>query len=44
MKQGWVISEFEKCLKKITYTNKIQKKDFNLHNSPIHKLVNLNLS
>jgi type I restriction enzyme S subunit len=28
MKQGWEIVEFEKCLDKVTYTNKIQKKDF----------------
>jgi len=26
--KGWEISEFEKCLEKVTYTNKIQKKDF----------------
>lgn len=25
---GWGITKFEKCLEKITYTNKIQKKDF----------------
>lgn len=28
MKQGWEIAEFEKCLEKVTYTNKIQRKDF----------------
>ena len=28
MKQGWEIEEFEKCLEKVTYTNKIQRKDF----------------
>ncbi len=28
MKQGWEIAEFEKCLVKVTYTNKIQRKDF----------------
>lgn len=28
MKQGWEISEFEKSLEKVTYTNKIQRKDF----------------
>ena len=26
--QGWEIAEFEKCLEKVTYTNKIQRKDF----------------
>ena len=26
--KGWEISEFEKCLEKVTYTNKIQRKDF----------------
>ena len=28
MKQDWEIAEFEKCLEKVTYTNKIQRKDF----------------
>jgi len=28
MKQNWEISELEKCLEKVTYTNKIQRKDF----------------
>lgn len=28
MKEGWETSEFEKCLEKVTYTNKIQRKDF----------------
>jgi type I restriction enzyme S subunit len=28
MKQGWEIAEFENCLEKVTYTNKIQRKDF----------------
>ena len=28
MKQGWEIAEFENCLDKVTYTNKIQRKDF----------------
>lgn len=28
MKQGWEIKEFEDCLEKIVYTNKIQRKDF----------------
>jgi type I restriction enzyme S subunit len=28
MKEGWEIAEFEKCLEKVTYTNKIQRKDF----------------
>jgi type I restriction enzyme, S subunit len=28
MKQGWEIAEFEKCLEKVTYTSKIQRKDF----------------
>ena len=28
MKEGWEISEFEKCLEKVTYTNKILRKDF----------------
>lgn len=28
MKKGWEISEFENCLEKVTYTNKIQRKDF----------------
>jgi len=28
MKRGWEIAEFEKCLEKVTYTNKIQRKDF----------------
>jgi type I restriction enzyme S subunit len=28
MKQGWEIAGFEKCLEKVTYTNKIQRKDF----------------
>lgn len=28
MRQGWEIEEFEKCLEKVTYTNKIQRKDF----------------
>jgi len=28
MKQGWKISDFENCLEKVVYTNKIQKKDF----------------
>jgi type I restriction enzyme S subunit len=27
-KQDWEIEEFEKCLEKVTYTNKIQRKDF----------------
>jgi type I restriction enzyme S subunit len=26
--EGWELSEFEKCLEKVTYTNKIQRKDF----------------
>jgi len=26
--EGWEISEFENCLEKVTYTNKIQRKDF----------------
>ena len=28
MKKGWEIAEFENCLDKVTYTNKIQRKDF----------------
>jgi type I restriction enzyme S subunit len=28
MKQGWEIKEFEDCLEKVVYTNKIQRKDF----------------
>ncbi len=28
MKQGWEILEFEHCLEKVIYTNKIQRKDF----------------
>ena len=28
MKKGWEISEFENCLENVTYTNKIQRKDF----------------
>lgn len=28
MKQGWEITEFENCLEKVAYTNKIQRKDF----------------
>ncbi len=28
MKHGWEIAEFEKCLEKVTYTSKIQRKDF----------------
>lgn len=28
MKEGWEITEFENCLEKVTYTNKIQRKDF----------------
>jgi type I restriction enzyme S subunit len=28
MKPDWEVSEFENCLKKVTYTNKIQRKDF----------------
>lgn len=28
MKEGWEIAEFEKCLEKVTYTSKIQRKDF----------------
>ena len=28
MKQGWEIEVFEKCLEKVSYTNKIQRKDF----------------
>jgi len=28
MMEGWEIYEFEKCLEKVTYTNKIQRKDF----------------
>ncbi len=28
MKQGWEIAEFENCLEKVTYTNKIQRKNF----------------
>jgi|LauGreDrversion4_2_1035121.scaffolds.fasta_scaffold257588_2 type I restriction enzyme S subunit len=28
MKQGWEIAEFEDCLEKVAYTNKIQRKDF----------------
>jgi len=28
MKQGWEIKKFEDCLEKVTYTNKIQRKDF----------------
>lgn len=28
MKKGWEIIKFEKCLEKVTYTNKIQRKDF----------------
>ncbi len=28
MKAGWEIKPFEECIKKVTYTNKIQRKDF----------------
>ena len=28
MKEGWEITEFENCLEKVTYSNKIQRKDF----------------
>ena len=28
MKQGWEIKEFDDCLEKVVYTNKIQRKDF----------------
>ena len=28
MKQDWEIKEFEDCLEKVVYTNKIQRKDF----------------
>jgi type I restriction enzyme S subunit len=28
MKEGWEIAEFENCLKKVTYTKKIKRKDF----------------
>jgi type I restriction enzyme S subunit len=28
MKEGWEIKEFEGCLEKVVYTNKIQRKDF----------------
>ncbi len=28
MKHGWEITEFENCLEKVTYTNKIQRKNF----------------
>ena len=28
MKQGWEIKKLEDCLEKVTYTNKIQRKDF----------------
>jgi type I restriction enzyme S subunit len=28
MKQGWEIKEFEDCLEKVVYSNKIQRKDF----------------
>ncbi len=28
LNNGWEIAEFEKCLEKVTYTNKIQRKDF----------------
>ena len=28
MREGWEITEFEKCLEKVTYTDKIQRKDF----------------
>ena len=27
-KKGWEIKEFEECLEKVVYTNKIQRKDF----------------